>query len=87
VPTFDHRVVLHLDPSLEVVGLTEAVAVTQPLEISLLELVGRWLVVVSDPEVNGILGIPWIASDGIQEIAVTEDSMRMGPSLGSSEQR
>ena len=53
----------------------EAVAVAQLLKVALLQAVGRGLVVLPDPSSNGNLGIPSIASDGIQEIAVTEDSM------------
>ena len=76
----DDPAVLDSDPGRQVVGLAEPVVIAQLLEIARLQAVRRRLVVVTDPRSNGIFGSPWIASGGIQEMAVMDDSMRMRPS-------
>ena len=78
VGVVDDLAVLDLDPGFQVVRLAEPVGVAQPLEVALLDAVRRRLVVVVPmPSSNGSFGIPSIASDGIHEIAVTEDSYRI----------
>jgi hypothetical protein len=48
----DDLAVLDLDPRAEAIGLAEAVAGVQPLEIAFLQTVRRWLVVVADAELE-----------------------------------
>ena len=54
----DDLPVVHLDPGLELVCLTEAVGVAQLLEVTFLQAVGRGLVVLPDPELERQLGHP-----------------------------
>jgi hypothetical protein len=48
----DHPAILDLDPSLEVVGLSEPVGTAQSLEIALLQRVRRRLIVAADAEIE-----------------------------------
>src|SRR5829696_4177521 len=56
VPVVDDLAVLDLDPGPEVFRLTEAVLVAQPREIAGADPVGRRLVVMADPHLEGDLG-------------------------------
>ena len=78
----DDPAVLYVDPGLQVVGLSEAIVVTQPvrdrpLRVGRAEAASYFPI----PSSNGSFGIPSIASDGIHDIAVTEDSTRITRSL------
>jgi hypothetical protein len=55
VAVVDHPAILDLDPSLEVVGLTEPVGIAQTLEIALLQTVRRRIIVATDAELEGDL--------------------------------
>src|SRR5207244_1253660 len=48
--------VLEVHPGFEVVGLTEAIGIAQPLEITLFQPVRRRFVVATDPELERDLG-------------------------------
>jgi len=52
VPVADDLPVIRLDPGSEAVGLAEAILRAEALEVSLLEAVGRRLVVVRDAELE-----------------------------------
>ena len=56
MPVADDLAVLDLDPGPELVRLAKAVRVTQPLEITLGQLLGRRVVVVPDPDLERELG-------------------------------
>ena len=56
VPVPDDLAVFDFDPGPEVIGLAEAVFVAQAREIAGSDPVGRRLVVVADPELEGDLG-------------------------------
>jgi hypothetical protein len=74
----DDPAVLDLDLPGRQIRLAEAVGVPQPAQIAGAQAIGRRLVVVADAELERQLRHPWIASDGIHEIAVTDPSMRIG---------
>ena len=74
MPGVDDAPVLDLDERAQLVGFAEAIAGAERLEI--VDPIGRWLVVCVTPNSNGIFAGPVIASDGIQEIAMTDDSKR-----------
>ena len=83
VPVADDSPVLNIDPGGEAIGLAKAILVAQALEVAFLEMLRRRLVVRATDS-NGSFGIPSIASDGIQEIAVTDDSMRITHPVSST---
>ena len=71
----DDASVLDLDERPELVRLAEPVRSAQLLEV--IQVVGRWRSQWVTPISNGTFEMPAIASEGIQEIAVTKDSIRV----------
>ena len=77
----DDPPVVDFDPGLELVCLPKAVLGQQTIQVAGPQPARRRLVVVRDPVLEGQPRHPSTASDGIHEIAVTDDSMRIMRSL------
>ena len=86
----DDLAVLDLDPGLELIRLSKAIGVAQPLEVSLLEPIRRGLVVMADSELerdlghalDGFRGNPGDGSDRRLDTHVT--SLVVGATLDDS---